>query len=82
MLDRLSTFEPLLAEAGGAVLAEGAPLIHSLVTLVATHLPLEVPEKNEIRRMRRVANSLGVVHDHDSEWVRKIFEEVGGASES
>lgn len=42
-------FEPLLAEAGGAVLAEGAPLTHSLVTLVATHLPLEVPEKNEIR---------------------------------
>lgn len=75
-------FDSLLAEAGGVVLAEGAPLIHSLLTGVATHLPVEVAEKREIRRMRRVANSVGVVSDHDSEWVREILEDVGGATDN
>ena len=69
-------FDWLLAEAASAALEEGAPLIHSLLKL----LPDEVPEKEEIRRMTRVANSVGVVSDHDSQWVRSILEEVGGAS--
>ncbi|KAI7756681.1 hypothetical protein M8C21_017558, partial [Ambrosia artemisiifolia] len=75
-------FDSLLAEAGGAVLAEGAPLIHSLLTAVSTHLPVEIPEKKEIRRMRRVANGVGVVADHDSQWVREILEDVGGATDN
>lgn len=31
--------------------------------------------------MRRVANGVNLVGDHDSEWVRLILEEVGGASD-
>ena len=69
-------FDWLLAEAASAALEEGAPLIHSLLKL----LPDEVPEKEEIRRMTRVANSVGVVSDHDSQWVRSILE-VGSASD-
>nr|GLL29969.1 protein NAP1 isoform X2 [Ipomoea trifida]GME05757.1 protein NAP1 [Ipomoea batatas] len=74
-------FDCLLAEAAGAVLQDGAPLIHSLLTGVAKHLPEEIPEKKEIRRLRRVVNSVTLADDHDSEWVRSIFEEVGGASD-
>nr|GME09730.1 protein NAP1 [Ipomoea batatas] len=74
-------FDCLLAEAAGAVLQDGAPLIHSLLTGVAKHLPEEIPEKKEIRRLRRVINSVTLADDHDSEWVRSIFEEVGGASD-
>ncbi|KAL2473933.1 Protein NAP1 [Forsythia ovata] len=74
-------FDSLLAEAAGSALEEGAPLVHSLLAGVAKHLTNEIPEKKEIRRMRRVANSVNVVGDHDSEWVRSILEEVGGASD-
>ncbi|CDP11252.1 unnamed protein product [Coffea canephora] len=74
-------FDGLLAEAAGAVLEEGAPLIHSLLAGVSKHLPDDIPEKKEIRRMRRVANSINVFPDHDSEWIRSILEEVGGASD-
>ncbi|XP_059287439.1 protein NAP1 [Lycium ferocissimum] len=72
-------FDRLLAEAGTAVLEEGAPLIHSLLTAAAKHLPDEVPEKKEIRRLKRVANNFNIAGDHDAEWVRSILEEVGGA---
>lgn len=74
-------FDHLLAEAAGAVLEEGAPLIHSLLAGVVKHIPQGIPEKKEIRRMKGVANSVGVVVDHDSEWVRSILEEVGGAND-
>ncbi|KAH9795655.1 protein NAP1 [Citrus sinensis] len=74
-------FDNLLAEAAGAILEEGAPLIHSLLAGVVKHIPQGIPEKKEIRRMKGVANSVGVVVDHDSEWVRSILEEVGGAND-
>lgn len=74
-------FDSLLAEASGIVLKEGAPLIHSLLTGVTKHLPDEIPERKEIRRMRRVANSVNVASDHDFEWIRLILEEVGGATD-
>nr|KYP58933.1 Protein NAP1 [Cajanus cajan] len=70
-----------LALAFGTILEEGAPLIHSLLAGVVKHLPDGVPEKEEIKRMRTVANTAGVVTDHDSIWVRSILEEVGGASD-
>ncbi|KAJ7969308.1 protein NAP1 [Quillaja saponaria] len=73
------SFDRLLAEAAGAVLEEGAPLIYSLLAGVVNHIPEEIPEKGEIRRLRRVANTVGVVSDHDSKWVISILEEVGGA---
>ncbi|KAE9461836.1 hypothetical protein C3L33_06257, partial [Rhododendron williamsianum] len=74
-------FDCLLAEAAGAVLEEGAPLIHSLLSGVVDNLPDEIPEKKEIRRLRRVANGVGVINDHDTEWIRSILEEVGGAND-
>ncbi|MBA0849023.1 hypothetical protein Goshw_010122 [Gossypium schwendimanii] len=74
-------FDKLLAEAAGAVLEEGAPLIYSLLAGVVKHIPEEIPEKREIRRMRGVANGVALAGDHDSEWVRSILEEVGGAND-
>ncbi|GKV03804.1 hypothetical protein SLEP1_g16050 [Rubroshorea leprosula] len=74
-------FDQLLAEASRSVLEEGAPLICSLLAGLVKHIPEEVPEKKEIRRMRKVANSVGLAGDHDSEWVRSILEEVGGAND-
>ncbi|KAJ4982250.1 hypothetical protein NE237_033087 [Protea cynaroides] len=72
-------FDRLLAEAAASVLDEGAPLIFSLLASVAKHLPDDIPEEEEIRRLRVVANNVGVIGDHDSEWVRSILGEVGGA---
>lgn len=74
-------FDSLLAEAAGLVLEEGAPLINSLLAGIAKHLPEEIPEKREIRRMKSVANTINVLDDHDSEWIKSILEEVGGASD-
>ncbi|KAL3616728.1 histone chaperone [Castilleja foliolosa] len=74
-------FDSLLAEASGGVLEEGAPLIHSLLAGVAKHLPNEIPERREIRRMRRVVGTVNVIGDHDFEWIRSILEEVGGAND-
>ncbi|KAG4162744.1 hypothetical protein ERO13_D01G132500v2 [Gossypium hirsutum] len=74
-------FDKLLAEAAGAVLEEGAPLIYSLLAGVVKHIPEEIPEKREIRRMRGVANGVALAGDHDSEWVRSILEEAGGAND-
>ncbi|KAA3466104.1 protein NAP1 [Gossypium australe] len=74
-------FDELLAEAAGAVLEEGAPLIYSLLAGVVKHIPEEIPQKREIRRMRGVANGVALAGDHDSEWVRSILEEVGGAND-
>lgn len=75
-------FDRLLAEASGAVLEDGGPLIYSLLAGLTKHLPDEIPEKKEVRRMRKVANSVEVGYDHDSEWVRSILEEVGGATDA
>eukprot|EP00268_Persea_americana_P020565 TRINITY_DN2071_c0_g1_i1.p1 TRINITY_DN2071_c0_g1~~TRINITY_DN2071_c0_g1_i1.p1 ORF type:complete len:1377 (-),score=241.58 TRINITY_DN2071_c0_g1_i1:162-4292(-) len=74
-------FGLILAEAAGVVLEENAPLVFSLLAGVAKQLPDEIPEKEEIRRLRRVASSVGVVGEHDTEWVRSILAEVGGASD-
>ncbi|XP_039025534.1 protein NAP1-like [Hibiscus syriacus] len=53
-------FDKLLAEASGAVLKVGAPLIYSFLAGVVKHIPAEIPEKREIRRMRGVANSVAL----------------------
>ncbi|XP_042490573.1 protein NAP1 [Macadamia integrifolia] len=74
-------FDRLLSEAAAAMLDEGAPLIFSLLAGVTKHLPDEIPEKEDIRRLRVVANSVGLVGDHDSDWVRSILGEVGGAND-
>ncbi|KAF2302744.1 hypothetical protein GH714_003197 [Hevea brasiliensis] len=74
-------FDQLLAEAAGVVLEEGAPLIYSLLAGVVKHIPEEMPEKREIKRIRGVATRglqqqyslLGKVHeccDWGSEFVR------------
>ncbi|XP_052201269.1 protein NAP1 isoform X2 [Diospyros lotus] len=75
-------FDCLLAEAAGAVLEDGAHLIHSLLAGIVKYLPDEIPEKKEIRRMRRIANNIGVISDHETEWVRSILEEIGGANDA
>ncbi|XP_077244449.1 transcription activator isoform X2 [Tasmannia lanceolata] len=74
-------FGRMLAEAAGVVLEESAPLIFSLLAGASKQLPEEIPEKEEIRRLRRVASSVGVVDEHDTEWVRSILAEVGGAND-
>ncbi|CAL9235589.1 unnamed protein product [Arabidopsis halleri] len=75
-------FDELLAEASGAVLEDNASLIHSMISGIVEHIPEEIPEKKEIRRIKGVANGVGVAGDHDSEWVRLILEEAGGANDN
>ncbi|KAL5975750.1 histone chaperone [Asimina triloba] len=74
-------FVRILAEAAGSVLEESVPLVFSLIYGVTRHLPDEIPEKEEIRRLRRVASSVGVVSEHDTEWMRSILLEAGGAND-
>lgn len=76
------TFRRLLVEAVGAVLEEKVPLIYSLLKGLAMQLPEEVPDKNEIIRLRRVASSVGVGDKHDAEWVHSILAEIGSANDN
>ncbi|KAJ8436851.1 hypothetical protein Cgig2_026175 [Carnegiea gigantea] len=75
-------FDQLVAEAAGDVLKEEAGLIYSLLEGIVKHLPHEVPEKKDIRRMKEVANSVGVMNDHDTESVRSIMEDIGVANDA
>lgn len=74
-------FDQNLAEAAGFVLEDSAPLIYSLLAGFVKHIPDTLPERKDIRRMREVANSVAVISDHDSQWVRSILEDVGGAND-
>ncbi|GAB2278303.1 histone chaperone [Dionaea muscipula] len=74
-------FDQILTEAAGSVLEESASLIYSLLEGITKHLPDEIPEKHEVRRMKEVANNIGLVKDHDSELVRLLVEEVGAAND-
>ncbi|KAM3210383.1 hypothetical protein ACQJBY_064392 [Aegilops geniculata] len=76
------TFRQLLVEAVGAVLEEKVPLIYSLLKGLTMQLPDEVPDKNEIIRLRRVASSVGVGDKHDAEWVHSILAESTSASDN
>ncbi|URE44168.1 Membrane-associated apoptosis protein, partial [Musa troglodytarum] len=75
-------FHKLLVEAAGAVLEENAPLILSLLRGVANQLPVDIPEKDDITRLRRLANTVGADEDHDTEWIHAIMAEVGVANDS
>lgn len=74
-------FRKILAEAAGEVLEEKAPLIVSLLSGVSKQLPSDIPEKDEVKRLRKVANSINVGGGHDMEWVHSIMEEAGAASD-
>ncbi|KAM0900486.1 hypothetical protein ACQ4PT_020617 [Festuca glaucescens] len=76
------TFRELLVEAVGAVLEEKVPLIYSLLKGLTMQLPDEVPDKNEIIRLRRVASSVGVGDKHDAEWVHSILAEYNSANDN
>ncbi|KAL5662348.1 hypothetical protein ACJX0J_029473, partial [Zea mays] len=68
----------LLVEAVGAKV----PLIYSLLKGLALQLPDEVPDKNEIIRLRKVASSVGVGDKHDAEWVHSILTDAGAANDN
>ncbi|KAJ0982859.1 hypothetical protein J5N97_011114 [Dioscorea zingiberensis] len=75
-------FHQILVEAAKVVLEEKAPLLVSLMHGVAKQLPDEIPEKDEVKRLRRVATSMGVVSDHDMEWVHLIMLEANAAADN
>lgn len=75
-------FRRMLVEAAAEVLEEKAPLIVSLLSGVGKQLPNEIPEKGEIKQLRKVANSVGVVAEHDMEWMHAIMEEAGPSGDS
>jgi len=75
-------FRRALLEAAGEVLEEKAPLIVSLLSGVGKQLPNEIPEKDEIRRLRKVASSVRGVGEHDLEWMHSIMVEAGASSDS
>ncbi|XP_031487983.1 protein NAP1 [Nymphaea colorata] len=73
-------FSSLLAEAAGEVLDENVPLLFSLMSGLTRHLPVEIPEKAEIGRLRAAASSINVSFDHDTDWVRSILVASGCAN--
>lgn len=75
-------FRKLLVEAAGAVLEEKAPLIVSLLHGIARQLPSDIPENDDITRLRRLASSVCANEDHDTEWIHAIMAEVGVANDS
>ncbi|XP_039139762.1 probable protein NAP1 [Dioscorea cayenensis subsp. rotundata] len=75
-------FHQILVEAATLVLDEKAPLLVSLINGVAKQLPDEIPDKDEIKRLRRVASTMAVVGDHDMEWVHSIMLEANAATDN
>ncbi|KAJ4785686.1 transcription activator [Rhynchospora pubera] len=75
-------FRKLLAEAAGALLEEKAPLIHSLLDGVMKHLPNEIPDREEVVRLRKVASGVNVGREHDIQWVHSILSEAGGINDN
>ncbi|XP_074583886.1 putative protein NAP1 isoform X1 [Curcuma longa] len=75
-------FRKLLVEATGAVLEEKAPLILSLFHGTTKQLPADIPEKADITKLRRLANTVGADDDHDTEWIHAIMTEVGIGSDN
>ncbi|KAG0470469.1 hypothetical protein HPP92_017169 [Vanilla planifolia] len=73
-------FRRILVEAVGAVLEERAPLILSLLSGSSKHLPDQIPEKTEMKRLRNVANGIGGIPVHDVEWIHLVMEETGAAN--
>lgn len=76
------TFRKLLAEAAGSVLEEKAPLFYSLLDGVMKHLPSEIPDRDEVVRLRRVASGVNLGKEHDIEWVHSILSEAGGINDN
>ncbi|PKA52561.1 putative protein NAP1 [Apostasia shenzhenica] len=75
-------FRRILAEAAGDVLEERAPLFFSLLSGSSKHLPDEIPEKVEIKRLRKLTNTLAVLGEHDMEWIHSIMEETAAVNDS
>ncbi|KAL4201241.1 hypothetical protein AMTRI_Chr02g257710 [Amborella trichopoda] len=78
---RALAFGGLLAEATREVMEENVPLVFSMLTLVAENLPEEMPERTEIARLRAVASSIELGWKRDTQWVRSILMELGGATD-
>ncbi|KMZ56853.1 hypothetical protein ZOSMA_90G00230 [Zostera marina] len=71
------TFRCLLVESAKAILEEKAPLFVSLLSGVVKQLSDEISEKDEIKRLRTVANDIGVIEDHDTECIYSTMSKVG-----
>ncbi|KMZ72374.1 hypothetical protein ZOSMA_166G00750 [Zostera marina] len=71
------TFRRLLVESAKAILEEKAPLFVSLLSGVVKQLSDEISEKDEIKRLRTVANDIGVIEDHDTECIYLTMSKVG-----
>ncbi|KAJ3692681.1 hypothetical protein LUZ60_011776 [Juncus effusus] len=71
-------FRKLLTESAGKVLEEKVPLVYSLLNGVLKILDNEIPERDEIIRLRRVASCVDLGREHDIEWVREILSRIGG----
>ncbi|KAG1368346.1 putative protein NAP1 [Cocos nucifera] len=77
MAGQAIAFLKLLVHAAGVVLEEKAPLIVSLLHAVVKQLP----DEDEILRLRRVTNSIGVIGEHDTDWMHSIMMEAGAAND-
>lgn len=74
-------FSSLLAEAAGQVLDANAPLLFSLLSNFTKHIPVALPEKEDIRKMKTLSSTLGVSVDHDVALVHSILLDMGGAGD-
>lgn len=74
-------FSSLLAEAAGQVLDANTPLLFSLLSDFTKHLPASLPEREDIRRLKTLTNTLGVTKEHDTALVNSILLDMVGVGD-
>eukprot|EP01018_Ginkgo_biloba_P029851 Gb_16727 [translate_table: standard] len=75
------SFSSVLAEAAGEVLDTNTPLLFSLLSDFTKHLPASLPEREDIRKLKTLASTLGVTLEHDTALVHSILLDMGGAGD-
>ncbi|KAH7432487.1 hypothetical protein KP509_07G024700 [Ceratopteris richardii] len=76
------SFRMLLAEACADVLGAAAPTVFSLLSDFSKYAPLSIPEKEEIMRLKMLANRLGAGPEQDHLVLHSVLKKLGGAGES
>eukprot|EP00250_Pteridium_aquilinum_P014737 c22167_g1_i1 orf=670-4797(-) len=76
------SFRLLLSEACADILEANAPSVFSLLSDFSKYAPLSIPEKEEILKVKMLANRLGASSQQDHAVLHPVLKKLGGAGDS
>ncbi|KAI5070089.1 hypothetical protein GOP47_0014432 [Adiantum capillus-veneris] len=76
------SFRLLLAEACADVLGATTPAVFSLLSDFSKYAPLSIPEKEEVLKLKMLANRLGASSQQDHIVLHSVLKKLGGAGDS